>query len=37
MMAPNYLSEEEFSSLNNDNDELISLLAAIVKTSKEKE
>ena len=37
LRSVNYLSEEEFSSLNNDNDELISLLAAIVKTSKEKE
>ncbi|MBQ3710612.1 MAG: four helix bundle protein [Bacteroidales bacterium] len=31
-----YLSDEEYSSLNKDNDELLNLLASIVKTSKEK-
>lgn len=32
-----YLNEEEYNSLNTDNDELLRLLASIVKTSKEKD
>ena len=33
----NYLNEDEFNSLNMDNDEMIRLLTSIVKTSKEKD
>ena len=32
----NYLNDEEYESLHKDNNELLNLLASIVKTSKEK-
>ena len=35
--AAGYFTDEEYSSLDADNKELLKLLAAIVKTSKEKE
>ena len=35
--SANYFSDEEYASLDNDNKELLRMLASIVKTSKEKE